>query len=31
VLGIPVRTNDPVPGFDAYVKVCRAPFEKIPH
>jgi len=30
-LGIPVRTNDPVPDFDAYVKACRAPIERIPH
>jgi hypothetical protein len=25
VLGISLKTNDPVPGFDAYVKAWRAP------
>jgi hypothetical protein len=31
VIGIILRTNEPVPGFDAYVKGQRDPIEKIPH
>ncbi len=31
VLGIRLKTNEPVPGFDAYVKGERDPIEKIPH
>jgi len=31
LLGIPVKTNSPVPEFDAYVSLERAPVVKIPH
>jgi hypothetical protein len=31
VIGIPVKTNSPVPGFENYVKGLRAPRMKIPH
>jgi hypothetical protein len=30
-LGIPVKTNSPVPGFEAHVKAFREPLVKIPH
>jgi len=30
-LGIPVRTNSPVPGFEDYVQGLRAPRIRIPH
>lgn len=30
-IGIPVKTNSPVPGFDEYVKGVRAPRVKVPH
>jgi hypothetical protein len=30
-VGLPIRTNSPVPGFEDYVKGWRAPRVKIPH
>ena len=30
-IGIPVKTNSPIPGFDEYVNGWRAPVVKIPH
>ena len=31
VIGITVRTNDPIPGFDEYVKGWRSLLIKVPH